>query len=47
MIRAKRLAPDSEGIYVMPNLALPHSEGEIVLESSDPYAQPKISNELL
>jgi choline dehydrogenase len=27
---AKRLAPDSEGIYVMPNMALPHSEGEIV-----------------
>jgi choline dehydrogenase-like flavoprotein len=39
---AKRLAPDSEGIYVMPNLALPHSEGEIALQSSDPYAQPKI-----
>ena len=39
---AKRLAPDSEGIYVMPNLALPHSEGEIVLESSDPNAHPAI-----
>jgi choline dehydrogenase-like flavoprotein len=35
---AKRLAPDSEGIYVMPNLALPHSEGEIVLQRGDPYA---------
>ena len=26
----------------MPNLALPHSEGEIVLESSDPNAHPAI-----
>ena len=29
---AKRLAPDSEAIYLMPNIVLPHSEGEIVLK---------------
>jgi choline dehydrogenase len=40
---AKRLAPDSEGVYVMPYLALPLSEGEIVLESSDPSVHPAIN----
>ena len=39
---AKRLAPDAEGIYVNPNLALPRSEGEVVLASSDPNVHPTI-----
>jgi choline dehydrogenase len=39
---AKRLAPDAEGIYLLPNLALPHSEGEIVLQSPDPGVHPSI-----
>jgi choline dehydrogenase len=39
---AKRLAPDAEGIYILPNLALPHSEGEIVLQSADPGVHPSI-----
>ncbi len=39
---ATRLAPDAEGIYIMPNLALPHSEGEIVLQSADPDVHPSI-----
>jgi choline dehydrogenase-like flavoprotein len=39
---AKRLAPDSEAIYLMPNIVLPHSEGEIVLRSADPDVHPTI-----
>jgi choline dehydrogenase-like flavoprotein len=39
---ATRLASDAEGIYILPNLALPHSEGEIVLHSADPEVHPSI-----
>jgi choline dehydrogenase-like flavoprotein len=39
---AKRLAPDAEGVYLLPNPVLPHSEGEIVLESADPAVHPAI-----
>jgi choline dehydrogenase len=39
---AKRLAPDAGGIYITPNLALPHSEGEIVLQSADPGVHPSL-----
>jgi len=37
-----RLAPDSENMMVLANPVLPHSEGEIVLESADPTAKPAI-----
>jgi choline dehydrogenase-like flavoprotein len=37
-----RLAPDSESMIVLANPVLPHSEGEIVLQSADPAAQPGI-----
>ena len=33
---SKRLAPDAESMIVLANPVLPHSEGEIVLESADP-----------
>ncbi len=39
---SKRLAPDAEGMIVLANPVLPHSEGEIVLESGDPTAHPAI-----
>jgi choline dehydrogenase-like flavoprotein len=39
---AARLAPEAAGLYLLPNLALPHSEGEIVLHSSDPSVHPSI-----
>lgn len=39
---ATRLAPHAAGIYLLPNLALPHSEGEIVLQSADPGVHPAI-----
>jgi len=39
---SRRLAPDAEGMIVLANPVLPHSEGEIVLESADPAAQPAI-----
>ena len=39
---SKRLAPDAEGMIVLANPVLPHSEGEIVLESADPAAHPAI-----
>lgn len=39
---SKRLAPDAEGMMVLANPVLPHSEGEIVLESADPAAHPAI-----
>jgi choline dehydrogenase-like flavoprotein len=39
---SKRLAPEAEGAIVLANPVLPHSEGEIVLESPDPAAHPTI-----
>jgi choline dehydrogenase-like flavoprotein len=39
---SRRLAPDAEGVIVLANPVLPHSEGEIVLESADPGAHPAI-----
>jgi hypothetical protein len=39
---SKRLAPDAQGAIVLANPVLPHSEGEIVLESADPSAPPAI-----
>jgi choline dehydrogenase-like flavoprotein len=37
-----RLASDAESMIVLANPVLPHSEGEIVLESADPDAKPAI-----
>jgi choline dehydrogenase len=37
-----RLAPDVERIALMANPVLPHSEGEIVLQSTDPTVHPTI-----
>jgi choline dehydrogenase-like flavoprotein len=39
---AKRLAPDAEGMIVLANPVLPHSEGEINLKSPDPAVHPAI-----
>jgi choline dehydrogenase len=39
---AATLAPERENIIVLANPVLPHSEGEIVLESADPAAPPAI-----
>ena len=39
---AARLAPDAENLVVLPNLARPRSEGEIVLRSADPLVHPEI-----
>jgi len=39
---SRRLAPDAEGMIVLANPVLPHSEGEIVLESADAAAHPAI-----
>jgi choline dehydrogenase len=39
---SRRLAPDAEGMILLANPVLPHSEGEIVLESADPTAPPAI-----
>ena len=39
---SKRLAPDAECMIVLANPVLPHSEGEIVVESADPAAHPAI-----
>jgi choline dehydrogenase len=39
---SRRLAPDAESMIVLANPVLPHSEGEIVLESADPCAKPAI-----
>jgi choline dehydrogenase len=36
------LAPDAESILVLANPVLPHSEGEIALESADPVTPPAI-----
>lgn len=37
-----RLAPNTENMIVLANPVLPHSEGEIVLESADPFSYPAI-----
>ena len=37
-----RLAPDAESMILLANPVLPHSEGEIVLESADPADHPAI-----
>jgi choline dehydrogenase-like flavoprotein len=39
---ATRLAPDAESLILLANPVLPHSEGEIVLESADPAVHPTI-----
>ncbi len=39
---AKRLAPDAESVILLANPVQPHSEGEIVLESSEPMQHPAI-----
>ena len=39
---SKSLAPDAESIIVLANPVLPHSEGEIVIESADPDSAPAI-----
>jgi choline dehydrogenase len=39
---SRRLASDAEHIIVLANPVLPHSEGEIVLESTDPSVHPAI-----
>jgi len=39
---AKCLAPDAEPVMVLANPVLPHSEGEIVIESADPCVHPAI-----
>ncbi|MGH9873550.1 MAG: GMC family oxidoreductase [Pyrinomonadaceae bacterium] len=39
---ANRLAPNAESIIVLANPVLPHSEGEIVIESADPAVYPSI-----
>ncbi|MEO8660014.1 MAG: GMC family oxidoreductase [Bryobacteraceae bacterium] len=39
---SRRLAPDAESLILLANPVLPHSEGEIVLESSDPLVAPAI-----
>jgi choline dehydrogenase len=38
----QRLAPDAESVIVLANPVQPHSEGEIVLTSADPFDQPDI-----
>jgi len=39
---SKRLSPDAESMIVLANPVQPHSEGEIVLESTDPAVHPVI-----
>ena len=39
---ARALAPDAETLMILANPVQPHSEGEIVLSSADPMAQPDI-----
>jgi choline dehydrogenase len=39
---SRRLASDAEAMIVLANPVLPHSEGEIVLESADAAAHPSI-----
>ena len=38
----QRLAPDAESVIVLANPVQPHSEGEIVLASAEPFDQPNI-----
>jgi choline dehydrogenase len=38
----QRLAPDAESVIVLANPVQPHSEGEIVLASGEPFDQPDI-----
>ena len=38
----QRLAPDAESVIVLANPVQPHSEGEIVLASAEPFDQPDI-----
>jgi choline dehydrogenase len=38
----RRLAPDAESVIVLANPVQPHSEGEIVLASAEPFDQPDI-----
>ncbi len=38
----RRLAPDAESVIMLANPVQPHSEGEIVLSSADPFDQPDI-----
>jgi choline dehydrogenase-like flavoprotein len=40
--QSRRLTPDAESMIVLANPVLPHSEGEIVLESTDPDVHPTI-----
>jgi choline dehydrogenase-like flavoprotein len=40
--RSKRMTVDAESMLVLANPVLPHSEGEIALESADPMARPAI-----
>lgn len=39
---SRQLAPSAENLVILANPVLPHSEGEIVLESADPAAHPSI-----
>jgi choline dehydrogenase len=39
---SKRVANDAENLLLLPHPVLPHSRGEIVLESADPAAAPAI-----
>jgi choline dehydrogenase len=39
---SRQLAPNEENILILANPVLPHSEGEIVLESADPAVHPSI-----
>lgn len=36
------LSPESENVIILPSNCVPHSEGEIILESSNPSVPPKI-----
>jgi choline dehydrogenase len=40
--RESTLSPERENVIILANPVLPHSEGEIVVESADPAAPPKI-----
>ena len=39
---AKRLAPETEAVFLLANPVQPHSEGEVVLASADPSIHPTI-----
>lgn len=36
------LSPESENVVILPSNCVPHSEGEIILQSADPAVPPKI-----